>query len=627
LSVRPDSRRRALLRLWTWSLVAAAVSLPLLAGWLLQDPERAAWNNAQAEMRLLTPRLQLGLATLREELLAGTADADLLYISALDAEGKLLSPPRVPKAEALEESFATSAASGWYYEGIRKLAQPTEALAAFEEARQAASAEDHALLLQVDLAKAQLLRRLDRSEEALPLLQEWWQQSENSWTLRGKPVGLQVGYRLLDTLEALGRAGQAQDIRAEMRRRLLSGRWPLTEAEVIQELRFLTPTADGESLPELSVGLRRDLHFRDLLQTIPLRPTAPAMLLAPDGLLLVDAATRRVALYPQEDLEHLLDQTLQALLPTASSFRLAPVGASSANSGLPSAFLAAQGFGLPGWRLLLADLEPYLQPLRFQQRLLLFAVSLLSLSLLGLMIFGRRLLAREQALQRTRTEFLAGVSHELRTPAASLSLLAGNLLQGRVAPGERTTAYYQAMKRDARRLERLVADVLDVTRMDRGSFSIERTPCQLEPILEALVADQAPRLQDAGIQLELVLEGNAPTLSLDAFAVERACANLLENIRRYAAAGGWAELRLRKREDGGVELRVSDRGPGIPVAWCERIFQAYERLPQDQEMAAGAGLGLALVQAVLQAHGGRIHVEPGPDGRGACFVMSFPADV
>lgn len=636
--VRTPNRRAGLIRIWTWSMGTAALLLPLLAWSILPDTQATAWAKAQAELNALLPQMQASVSALREDLLSGTAVVKPIFQSALDEEGHFVAPPQANEAEPLEAQIATTPASGFYYQGIQKLADPAEALLAFEEASKLATAEEAGLQLQVDLLKAQVLSRLERHAEAVLLLQLWWGMAADSWTLRGKPVGLLIGHRLADTLDQNGNNEEATAVREELRRRLLYGSWPITEADILLELQFLQPidggavasNAGSSNAAAAEEEARIGLHRRALLhQLLEVAPEVGAFVGA-DGILLVDRLSRRSALYTKPEAEGMLRVSLQSLIAHQPLFALTSLASSMPSSTftnpLPSAVLETSALLLPGWQLQLTNLEGYAAPLRQKQMLLLAVVAVFAFALLALTWFGRRMLKREEALQRTRTEFLAGVSHELRTPAASLSLLSDNLLHGRVKGKERIDEYYRAMRRDARRLERLVADVLDVSRMDRNSFTIERESCEIKPVLLALVEEQAPRLADGGIHLECVIEDDLPTLRLDAFAVERACANLLENARRYAADGAWAELRVSKLKSGGIEIRVSDRGPGVPAAWRDRIFESFERLPQDEQLAAGAGLGLALVRAVLLAHGGSVRVEQGRANIGANFIMEFPAD-
>lgn len=599
-------------------MTTAAVLLPLLAWSMQRDPEATAWAEAQAEMNALVPRLVSEVANLRAELLAEDGTQLALFRSDLDQEGRLLGLPKREIALPLERLMRDSAAEEWYSEGLRRLADPPAALIAFESAAAALPEGELALAVMVDLKRAEILQRLERTPEVLDLLMPWRERIDGAWTLRDLPVGLVLGHRVADALASLGQRREADSIYQDLRHQLIYGSWPLAEAQVEVQLQFLSGGDDGGELEQ-------QLALRKMLALIPETPSDPGLRFADDAILLIDLRQKRAAVFESTSLQALLTARLKALLPKERRFLLSNLRERGLESSLPNAAIAADSLFLPTTQIHLDNLDSFLDPLKQRQILVFAVVLILAVGLLGVSWFGRRLLLREEALQRTRTEFLAGVSHELRTPAASLSMLSDNLLHGRVQGEERVQEYYRSMRRDARRLERLVADVLDVTRMDRGSFSIDRQECDLAPVLEGLIEEQAPRLADAGLTLSCNIDGALPHLSLDAFAVERACANLIENAKRYASSGKAIMLHAKESESGGIVLRISDRGPGIPHAWKERIFEPYERLPQDQTMAAGAGLGLALVRAVMLAHEGKVWVEQGPDKLGACFVLEFPA--
>jgi signal transduction histidine kinase len=280
---------------------------------------------------------------------------------------------------------------------------------------------------------------------------------------------------------------------------------------------------------------------------------------------------------------------------------------------------------------------------------LLYSGTLLIIFALAIVgIWGARALRRRAELENLRRDFVAGVSHELRTPAASICLLAGNLMDGRVANEDRRQQYYQALNRDAQRLQRLVADVLDASRLERGVFQVDPRFMNPGPLLRDLAEEQAPRLADAGLQLKTEIADELPDTMLDAPSVERAVANLLENARKYAHEGGLVILRAWSDEKGLI-IEIEDRGSGVPENLREKIFEAYERglagrnnrHPAEGSvgLAAGAGLGLALVRETLIAHGGTAEVldarnTESSDGSkeeselslttGARFRLSFP---
>lgn len=599
-------------------MTTAAILLPLLAWSMQRDPEAQAWAEAQAEMNALVPRLLAEVEAVRGELLTNQAAEGVLFASPLNASGQASSLPQKATAVALESLMQSSAPEEWYSEGLRQLSNPEASLTAFENAADLVPEQEKGLAVLIDLKRAEILQRLQRTEEALVLLTPWIPQVDDAWTLRDLPVGLLLGHRIADGFLLLGKNRQAESIYQDLQEKLLFGTWPLAESEVHDQLQFLT-SVDHDELAE------QQLNLRKWFALIPSHPQAPGKRLEDDVILLVDHDVGRVVLVKATTIHPSLMQRLNSLLPLERRFVLSKLPLRELDTALPNTQIDASSLMLSNLQLHLDDLSSFVNPLRQRQILVFAVVLILAIGLLGLSWFGRRLLLREESLQRTRTEFLAGVSHELRTPAASLSMLADNLLHGRVKGEERVQEYYRSMRRDARRLERLVADVLDVTRMDRGSFSIDRQNCDLAPVLHGLIEEQSPRLADAGIALTYDIADHLPHLSLDAFAVERACANLIENARRYASAGKSIHLSAGPTQSGSIMVRISDCGPGIPETWKERIFEAYERLPQDQTLAAGAGLGLALVKAVMLAHDGKVWVEQGAENIGACFVLEFPA--
>jgi signal transduction histidine kinase len=158
-------------------------------------------------------------------------------------------------------------------------------------------------------------------------------------------------------------------------------------------------------------------------------------------------------------------------------------------------------------------------------------------------------------------------------------------------------------------LDALVDEVLLSSRLDANA-ALERDPVDLL----AVAAEEAARVEAA-------VEGPAVTVGGDERLLRRAVRNLLENARRY----GGADVRVAlERKPAGVELRVLDRGPGVPEAFRERIFEAFFRLPGHAEQAGGVGLGLSLVRQIVQRHGGSVRCEP-REGGGSAFVIALPA--
>ena len=220
---------------------------------------------------------------------------------------------------------------------------------------------------------------------------------------------------------------------------------------------------------------------------------------------------------------------------------------------------------------------------------------------------------RIQALVRSHQSLLANASHELRSPLARLKM-ALSLLEDTPdgAPRERLK---NEIRTNIGELDALVEEVLLASRLDAQAVEPVREAVDLIPIAAVEAAQVGAEVQAASPSL--VVQGDERLL-------RRALRNLLENARRYGEGG---EITLSAERTSSlparVELRVCDRGPGIPEALRERIFEPFFRLPGHAEREGGVGLGLALVKQIAERHGGRVRCEPHAGG-GSCFVISLP---
>jgi signal transduction histidine kinase len=216
--------------------------------------------------------------------------------------------------------------------------------------------------------------------------------------------------------------------------------------------------------------------------------------------------------------------------------------------------------------------------------------------------------ARIEALLRANQSLLANASHELRSPLARLKMAIAMLDDA--APAERARLKRE-IDTNVAELDALVEEVLLASRLDaRGTLE----PPQPVALL-AVAAEEAARVGATA-------EGDDLQLPGDERLLRRAVRNLLENARRYA--GAEVAVQVRRRPDGGADVVVADRGPGVPEALRERIFEPFFRMPGHAERAGGVGLGLSLVRQIAERHGGHARCEP-RDGGGSRFVISLPA--
>lgn len=232
---------------------------------------------------------------------------------------------------------------------------------------------------------------------------------------------------------------------------------------------------------------------------------------------------------------------------------------------------------------------------------------------------------RELHLADLRAQFVSSVSHELRTPLTAIRMFAETLRLGRWKDPRTQEEYLDTIVNESERLARLVDNVLNFSRIERGKKVYQLKPASLPEIARAAMRAIQYPLNQQGFHLEAELEEDLPPISGDADALEQAILNLLTNAMKYSGESREIQLSLR-RVDGRAEIRVVDRGIGIPPEEQRRIFDRFYRIPtRENELIPGAGLGLTLVEHVVKAHGGEITVESTP-GRGSAFSVRLPLE-
>jgi two-component system sensor histidine kinase KdpD len=224
---------------------------------------------------------------------------------------------------------------------------------------------------------------------------------------------------------------------------------------------------------------------------------------------------------------------------------------------------------------------------------------------------------------RLRREFLANVSHELRTPLASILTGATTLLHGQSLPDSlRTEA--EALARESRRLNRLVSDLLDMTRIEGGIVEIRPVEVDLNEAIAASVERLHRQSSDRPVAVEVA--ASTPEVMADWNRLGQVLDNLLENADHAAPAGSPIRVTAAQANGGEVVVRVIDTGPGVPEALRGGIFERFVRGgDRDSERAAGMGLGLPIVRGLVEIQGGRVWLEDAEAVHGACFAFSLRA--
>jgi len=236
---------------------------------------------------------------------------------------------------------------------------------------------------------------------------------------------------------------------------------------------------------------------------------------------------------------------------------------------------------------------------------------------------------RAQKLAQLQMDFVAGVSHELRTPLTTI-YTAGYNLQGKVAGNPAQVERYGALiQQESGRLKQLVEQILRFATANAGRVIQEREPLSVESIIHETVESTRPLIDQARCVIEQNVDPGLPPILGDSLALRHALQNLISNAAKYGSDGanwiGISACRIGGKDTSAIEIRVADRGPGIPPDEQDQIFDPFfrgSRAVQDQ--VHGSGLGLSLVKRIVEAHGGSIRVKSEPM-KGAEFILSIPA--
>jgi len=228
------------------------------------------------------------------------------------------------------------------------------------------------------------------------------------------------------------------------------------------------------------------------------------------------------------------------------------------------------------------------------------------------------MLDRIEASDRRLRRFIADASHELRTPLAAVRAYAELFDRGAATHPEDLERSMSGITREAERMSLLVDDLLLLARLDEGR-PLEREPVDLAAVVEQAV--DAARVVEPGRAIDVSVD--PVTVTGDETRLRQVLDNLLANARAHTRAGTPVSVQLRRR-DGRAELTVADRGPGLSEEQSARVFERFYRADSSRARASGgAGLGLSIVAAVTEAHGGSAKARPTPGG-GATFVVTLP---
>jgi len=253
-------------------------------------------------------------------------------------------------------------------------------------------------------------------------------------------------------------------------------------------------------------------------------------------------------------------------------------------------------------------------------------------------------LKQQLMLARQKTDFVSNVSHELKTPLTSIRMFSELLSEGKVADEAQRKHFLQIISGETARLTRLINNVLDFARIERGEKKYNFERCDLKEVVRDTVESYRPQLEAKGFVLHVNLPVEKVEVNADCDALAQVLVNLLSNAEKYSGNGKEiavellrkGDLETRRRGDESsphvpvpsrlpvAELRVLDRGPGVPRGMEEKIFEQFYRANDSLSSGIqGSGLGLTLARQIARAHGGDVRYEA-RDGGGSCFILTMP---
>lgn len=595
--------------------VAPAAALFWL-GWRFFDQDRALVSQRIRERReqaadLIVVALQQALAAAQQRMNkdkpvadpSGDAVSVMFEGDRIEAHPKLLYYPAVPVHQ--------QAAAQWFArgEGLEFQEQNYDrAIAAF---RELARSPDASIRAGAHLRIARNLRKAGKAELAL---EEYSTLARcGAVPLDGVPADLVARRARLALLAQLNRGAESQREAQALAFDLNAGRWALTRATFLhhaQEAGYQPPP--------------QALAFAAAAEWVwNKRKQAPegqeGVLLEGRSLTLLWHGTRALVAGPRYGERHWLAPLAPLLRSQAVKLSLHSSASSSETLRAPSST------GLP-WALLVSSADPAadLREFTARRRFLLVGFGLLGALVCAGSYLIARAVNRELAAARLQSDFVSAVSHEFRTPLTLLRQITEIFTEGRIANEAQRQSYYQAQGRATERLHRLVESLLDFGRMEAGAKPYRLEPLDPALLVTGLVGEFQKEMAPGGYDVELSIAKATPAVEADPDALTHAVWNLLDNAVKYSPDHRtvWVDV---GRQGEQVAIAVRDQGLGIPPAEHEAIFRKFVRGAASRVNGIkGTGIGLAMVEHIVQAHGGTVRLESAP-GAGSTFTVLLPA--
>ena len=234
--------------------------------------------------------------------------------------------------------------------------------------------------------------------------------------------------------------------------------------------------------------------------------------------------------------------------------------------------------------------------------------------------------------ERLKTALLDAVTHDIRTPLTSIKASATLLLEDRdetdaaakLSPPEQQ-AMLEVITHGADRLDRFVAGIVDLARIEAGDMSLHRNWRSVDDLIDAALAQAEPLTQQH--KIAVIVPDELPVVRVDGRTVTEVIYTLLDNACKYAPLHSQITISARANSPDSIEIAVEDRGPGIPPAYREKVFERFYRIAENgiaRGSTNGIGMGLAIAKGIVAAHGGRIWIENATSGCGTRVAFTVP---
>jgi histidine kinase len=240
----------------------------------------------------------------------------------------------------------------------------------------------------------------------------------------------------------------------------------------------------------------------------------------------------------------------------------------------------------------------------------------------GLAISLNQMTARLEQTETMRGQLIGDVAHELRTPLTSIKGYMEGLIDG-VLPAEAET--YQQVYREADRLQRLVHDLQELSRVEAGAYPLNLRPIEINQLIETLKSRLMRQFEEKGVSLHFEVSPDLPRARVDEDRIGQVLLNLVGNALHYTPSGGSVRV-VAGQHDREVQIAVIDSGLGIPAEHLSHLFTRFYRVDKSRSrVGGGSGIGLTIAKHLVEAHGGSIQVMSDGAGKGSTFTFTLPS--